>query len=99
MENNGEFSEYREQFSAEPAHYVLLKRVWDVFLTCRHAFRAEVRKDDSSEFGNLVLNRAEARMQLADLLVEELCDQCLENDWPIPTQIELDPYFSKEEGL
>ena len=72
-----------------PSHFVLLRLTWNEFLAARHQFREELIRDDSSTVGRIVENRAHARMLSMLFLLETFCDVALENEWPIPPEIDL----------
>ena len=82
----------------EPSHFHLLRLCWQQFLICRHHFRGLVIADRADVAGACERDHAHGRMVQALLLVEDLCDVCLENGWPIPIEIEIESGVEQEEG-
>ena len=73
----------------EPSHYHLIRWAWQQFLCARHAFRATCVENRPTIAGACERDHAHGRMVQALLLVEEMCDICLAEEWPIPTEVEI----------
>ncbi len=82
----------------EPSHFYLLRICWQQFLFARHCFRSLVISDLDTIAGACERDHAHGRMVQALLLVEELCYVCLDEEWPIPEEIEIGVGNTEEEG-
>ena len=90
----------REWFTreGEPSHFHLLRFAWQQFLCARHAFRDVCLSDRHSIAGACERDHAHGRMVQSLLIVQEMCDICLDNEWPIPVEIEIGVATPEEEG-
>ena len=71
----------------DPSHFVLLRFVWSLFATRWRCSTTRLESRDTSDLGQLIVNRVQARCNAYELLIDDLCEVCLENDWPIPAEI------------
>ena len=71
----------------DASHFVLLRFVWHSLREAVALFNEEIAKRDTSDLGQLIVNRVQARCNAYEVLIDDLCEVCLENDWPIPAEI------------
>ena len=82
----------------EPSHYVLLRVVARALGFAVACEIAEDERQDRSFIGDVISNRAHARRLALEVLMEELCDVAIFNDWPLPREVVVYVPRSEEEG-
>ena len=84
--------------TGEPSHFVLLRLVWREFCSARSGLHCEERRPHEGPLHGVMCERMHARCLTLSLLLDELLEMCLVNDWPIPPGIERMVSDGDEEG-
>jgi hypothetical protein len=81
-----------------PSHFLLFQAVWLNYCTAARLFGIENHRSERGEIDDIILQRAQARLLALDVLLDSLLELAIENDWPIPEEIEIDRIDPIEEG-
>lgn len=84
--------------AGEPSHFVLLRRVFRQWVFARESLLHEGTERSRSMIDEIIFNRADARALALGVLLEDLVDMALDNEWPIPPEIPAEFIIDLEEG-